>query len=105
VSAVAVPFGIAVAAVVPRELEATLVLIGVVGIQMAVDHTSTIAKVLPFYGARLLIDHALVGSGAIAWPLLISSAYAVVLLLIARIFIGPRLTVRRPGDTTPQPQR
>lgn len=94
VSAVAVTFGIAVAAIVPRELEATLVLIGVVGVQMAVDHTSTVAKALPFYGARLLIEDALNGYGAIAVPLLETAAYAVALLLIARIFIGPRLSVR-----------
>jgi hypothetical protein len=94
VAAVSVPFGIAVAAVVPRELEATLVLIGVVGVQLAVSHTSTLAKVLPFYGPRLVIEDGVVGHGAIALPLLEGAAYAVALLLIARIFIGPRLSIR-----------
>lgn len=94
VAAVAVPFGIAVAAIVPRELDATLVLIGVVGVQLAVDHTSTIAKVLPFYGPRLLIDAGQHGSGALAVPLLEAAAYAIALLAIARLAIGPRLSIR-----------
>ena len=98
VAAVAVPFGIAVAAVVPRELEATLVLIGVVGIQLAVDHTSTVAKLLPFYGPRLLIEDGLVGHGGVAVPLLEAASYAVGLLVIARIFIGPRLSIRNHRD-------
>lgn len=93
VAAVAVPFGIAVAAVVPRELEATLVLIGVVGIQLAVRHTSTVAKALPFYGPRLLIEAGLTGRGGIAAPLLEGAFYAVALLLVARVFVGPRLSV------------
>lgn len=97
VAVVAVPFGIAVAAVVPRELEATLVLIGVVGVQLAVEHTSTVAKTLPFYGPRLVIANAVSGHGALAAPLLEGAAYAVALLLIARVFIGPRLSVRAHG--------
>ncbi|HWC34868.1 MAG TPA: hypothetical protein VG650_08570 [Mycobacteriales bacterium] len=94
VAAIAVPFGIAVAAIVPRELEATLVLIGVVGIQLAVSHTSTVAKLLPFYGARLLIDTGLAGHGPILWPLIEGAMYAVALLALARVFIGPRLSIR-----------
>ncbi|HTW21792.1 MAG TPA: hypothetical protein VME70_16470 [Mycobacteriales bacterium] len=94
VAAVAVAFGIAVAAIVPRELEATLVLIGVVGVQLAVSHTSTIAKVLPFYGPRLLIEDGVTGRGAIALPLLEGAAYGVALLVLSRLAIGPRLSIR-----------
>ena len=94
VAAVSVPFGIAVAAVVPRELEATLVLIGVVGVQLAVVHTSMVSKVLPFYGPRLLIEDGLTGHGGVAFPVLEAVGYSLVLLMLARLFIGPRLSIR-----------
>jgi hypothetical protein len=44
---IAVPFGLAVGAVVLRDLEAMLVLIGVVGIQLAVEPTSWLSRLLP----------------------------------------------------------
>jgi hypothetical protein len=94
VAAVAVPFGIAIAAVVPNELEATLVLIGVVGIQLAINHTSALAKALPFYGPRMVIQNGLAGYGGLAAPLVVGAAYGVALLAVARIFIGPRLSIR-----------
>src|SRR5690606_30928691 len=50
VSAVAlqsIPFGLAVGAAVNRELEGTLLLIGVVGMQLATSPTSLVAKFLP----------------------------------------------------------
>lgn len=50
VTLVSVPFGLAVGAAVPNELEGTLVLIGVVGMQLAASPDSIVAKVLPFYG-------------------------------------------------------
>ena len=88
-----VPFGIAIASIVPRELEGTLVLIGVVGIQLAVQPDSTVAKALPFYGARRLIEESLVGHGPLAGPILQIALYGTALLIIARIFIGSRLAV------------
>jgi hypothetical protein len=97
----AVPFGLAVAAVVPRELEGTLILIGVVGIQLAVKPTSIIAEALPFYGPRRLIEDSLVGHGPIAAPCVEMLLYGIALLVIARIFIGPRLAVRPHRGTQP----
>lgn len=91
VAVVAVPFGLAVGAGVARELEGTLVLIGVVGIQLAVAPDSIVSKVLPFYGPRQLIEAGLTGTGAVAGPLLLSIGYAIAMLLLARVFVGPRL--------------
>jgi len=62
VALVAVPFGLAVGALLPRELEATLVLIGVVGIQLSLDVTQGLSKVLPFYGPMRLLDVSLGGA-------------------------------------------
>jgi hypothetical protein len=92
-----VPFGLAVAALVPRELEGTLVVIGIVGMQMATRGEGLIAKMLPFYGPRRLIDVAVSGHGAVAGPFLQTALYGVALLLIARAFLGTRLVVHRRG--------
>jgi hypothetical protein len=90
-----VPFGLAVAAIAPRELEGTLVVIGVVGMQMATRGQGVVAKILPFYGPRRLITTAVDGSGAVAGPLLQTAAYGVGLLILARLFMARRLVVRR----------
>ena len=92
-----VPFGLAVAAIAPRELEGTLVVIGVVGMQMATRGQGLIAKLLPFYGPRRLIDTAVEGSGSVAGPLLQTALYGVALLIVARVFMGNRLVVHRPA--------
>ncbi len=91
----AVPFGLAVAAAVPRELEGTLVLIGVVGIQLAVRANAVVAKTLPFYGPRRLIEAGVTGHGEVWGPLVQTALYGLALLVVARMFIGPRLAVRR----------
>ena len=90
-----VPFGLAVAALVPRELEGTLVLIGVVGIQLAVHTETIVARVLPFYGSRHLIDVSVTGHGPILLPLLAMLVYGLGLLVVARVAIGPRLSVQQ----------
>jgi hypothetical protein len=95
VALLAVPFGLAVGALVPRELEGTLVLIGVVGIELAVRPDAPVASALPFYGPRRLIEDGINGGGSVWGPLLLTVAYGVALLLLARVSIGPRLTVRR----------
>jgi hypothetical protein len=97
VSAVAlqsIPFGLAVGAVVPRELEGTLVLVGVVGMQLAVDPDATVAKCLPFYGPQQLIESSLdPGGGPIFWPFVVTVLYGLVLMVVARAFLGHRLEV------------
>jgi hypothetical protein len=90
-----VPLGLAIAALVPRELEGTLVLIGIVGIQLAVHTDSVVAKVLPYYGPRHLIDVSVSGSGAILLPLLTTAAYGLGLFVVARLAGGHRFTVRQ----------
>ncbi|HEV7204562.1 MAG TPA: hypothetical protein VGN18_08105 [Jatrophihabitans sp.] len=95
----AVPFGLAVAALVPRELEGTLLLIGVVGVQLAVGPEAVVAKLLPFYGPRRIIDIGVSGHGSVWGPLGQTALYAIGLFVIARVFVGARLSVRRHGPT------
>ena len=92
-----VPFGLAVGAGLSNELEGTLVLIGVVGMQLAVDASSPVAKFLPFYGPRRLIEASAQASGAIALPVLQTALYGLALLLLARLFMGRRITVEQHG--------
>jgi hypothetical protein len=88
-----VPFGLAVGAIVPRELEGTLVLIGVVGMQLAVGLSSPVSKVLPFYGPRQLLAAGAGSSGSLMWPLVETILYGLALLLVARVFIARRVAV------------
>ena len=97
VALVAVPFGLAVGAAVPNELEGTLVLIGVVGMQLATSSGAIASKVLPFYGARRLIDASFRHGGAIMWPSLLTVAYAFGLLVLARLFVSQRVSIQRHG--------
>jgi hypothetical protein len=59
--AVAIPLGLALSAVLPRELEGMLVLLGVFGLQMMMDPASSASRVLPFWFSREIgtyaIDH------------------------------------------------
>jgi len=90
-----VAFGLAVGAIVPLELEGTLVLIGVIGVQLAVDLHSVVSKLLPFYGPRRLIASSLATHGAIAGPLLQTAVYGVALLAVTRIFVSRRVDIER----------
>jgi hypothetical protein len=47
----AVPLGLAIATLLPRELEATLVLIGIVGVQLSLEPTQTLSALLPLHAA------------------------------------------------------
>ncbi|MEU4526630.1 hypothetical protein AB0F49_00205 [Micromonospora ureilytica] len=55
---VAVPLGMLIGAVVPRDLEGTLLLIALVGIQMVMDPASGSSRYLPFWSARELATYA-----------------------------------------------
>lgn len=95
VSLESIPFGLAVGATVPRELEGTLVLIGVVGMQLAIDDDAAVAKLLPFYGPQELILASLSSQGAILGPIVLTSAYGLALLLVARVAVARRVGVTR----------
>jgi hypothetical protein len=90
-----VPFGLAVGSALSRELEGTLVLIGVVGMQLAVGVDATVAKVLPFYGPRRLIETASHHQGAIVGPVIQTAIYGAALLLVARLFMNRRIAIQR----------
>ncbi len=90
-----VALGLAVGAVVPRELEGTLVVIGVVGVQLAARLHSLTSELMPFYGARSLLAASLHRHGALAGPLIETVAYGLALMLVARAGVARRVTVVR----------
>jgi hypothetical protein len=100
VALVAVPFGLAVGSLVPRDLEATLILIGVVGIQLSLDPSAVLSKMLPFYGPRRLIDISL-GTTYSLWQMTMASvAYSAALLVAALVLMARRVRVRRLSSST-----
>lgn len=52
VALVGAPFGMAVGTLAPAELEAILVMIAVVGLQIPLNPDDAVAKLLPFWGSR-----------------------------------------------------
>ena len=79
----AVPFGLAVGALVPSELESVLILIGVVGVQLTLSSHNPVSKFLPFWGAQRLLDQAGGGVEATTWPIVVAFLYAAGLFVIA----------------------
>jgi hypothetical protein len=80
--AVAVPLGLALGALLPRELEAVLVLIGIVGIQVTAGPDTVISAALPFHSAAQLLD-ASTGTPVTLWPRLAAGlGYGAALLVI-----------------------
>ena len=94
--AVAPPFGLALVALLPRELEGTLVLLLVVGLQMMVDPGDAAAKVLPFWFSREIgtyaVDHT--DGGYLQRGLVHGLAYLALLLAVVALGSAVRLRDR-----------
>jgi hypothetical protein len=84
-----VPFGLAVGALAPHELEGVLVLIGVVGVQLTLQPTQAIARVLPFWGPQELLQRSVDGVSSVGAALPSNLAYA------AALFIGASYVMHR----------
>jgi len=102
---VAVPLGVLIGMLLPRELEATLVLIGIVGVQLTIDPTLALAKALPFYAARQLIEVALgnqptvpatTTAGALAYALALTAIAVTIGQLRMRVLAPDRITDAEP---------
>jgi hypothetical protein len=94
---VAVPLGLMVATLLPRELEGTLAIIGIVGIEMSVPSNSGLASVLPLYGPLKLIEAALGSADALAPAVLHGAGYAAALFLISAALWTRRVRPRMLG--------
>lgn len=80
---VSVPLGLAIGALVPREMEGTLLLIGVVGVEMSVPPGTAGAWLLPLWGPLEVIQAAAGGRDDVAGGVVHALAAAAVLLAVA----------------------
>jgi hypothetical protein len=87
---VGVPLGFVIGLLVPRDLEAVLLMIGIVGVQLSLDSSQTLNTALPFGGPRRLAQAALAEPRAVLPAMAITVAYATGLLATARIAAGLR---------------
>jgi hypothetical protein len=95
VGLVAVPFGLVLGGVLPSELEAVLVMIGTVGIQLTLDQTARVGKLLPFWGPRQLLEGSLGTPISTSHAVWVCLAYEAVLLGLTFTLAFRRLRVAR----------
>ncbi|RIV38850.1 ABC transporter permease [Micromonospora radicis] len=95
--AVAAPFGMLIGALLPRELEGTLLLLTVVAMQMLLDPASPGAKLTPFWSSREIatwaVDHT--DAGYLSRGLLHAAVVTVLLIVTVAGVFGVRLRRRR----------
>lgn len=94
--AVAAPLGLLAAAVVPRELEGTLLLMVAVTLQMTVNPYSSGARLMPFWSSRELVTYAVdhTDVGALGRGLAHGVAYTAVLVIVVALISTRRLRTR-----------
>jgi hypothetical protein len=103
VGLVAVPFGLLLGAVFPSELEAVLVMIGAVGIQLTLDQTARVAKLLPFWGPRQLLEGSLGTPISTPHAVEVGLAYTLALLVVTFTLAFRRLRVAPHARARPTP--
>jgi hypothetical protein len=108
----AVPFGLLVAAVVRRPLEAAMLLLVVSGLQMILDPADAAARLLPFWSVREVLTWTVDGTGGDhLWRGLVHAAVTVVVLGGAAVALRASALRRRPhlervpADQTQDPGR
>ncbi|MEV0456866.1 hypothetical protein [Catellatospora methionotrophica] len=94
--AVAAPFGLALSAALPRELEGMLVLLIIVGLQMMMDPAGSASRLLPFWFSREIgtyaVDHT--DGGYLTRGLLHAVVCLAALLAVVALASGYRLRQR-----------
>ncbi|WP_199511048.1 hypothetical protein [Nucisporomicrobium flavum] len=96
--AVAAPFGLALSALLPRELEGMLVLLTVVAMQMMLDPDKAVAHALPFWFSREIGVYAIehdAGSGHVVRGLVHALITLALFLVLVAVTSAVRLR-RRP---------
>jgi hypothetical protein len=98
---VGVPLGLAIGSLLPREMEAMLVLIGVGGISMSMPPDIAGAQALPLWGpVRLLQTVVEVDGAGVLGPIAHAAGSAVVLGLVAWIGFHRRVRIRGAESAT-----
>ncbi len=96
---VAVPLGLAIGSLLPRELEGTLAIIALVGIELTLPTDSSVAPFLPLYGSQQFLAVAAGLHGVTPPPAPVSVSYALAytaaLTLLATLLWTMRVRVKR----------
>ncbi|WP_030435448.1 hypothetical protein [Actinoplanes subtropicus] len=102
---IAVPLGMLIGALVPRDLEGTLLLIGLVGVQMAVDPAKSSSKYLPFWSSREIGTYVVdnVDSGYLTRGLQHGLGMAVGMIVLTGVLTVVRLRRRKHLQSIRQP--
>ncbi len=93
---VATPFGLLIAAIMPRELEGTLLLLVIVGVQMTMDPMSAGARLAPFWSSREIGTYAVdaTDAGYFTRGLLHGLAFTALLAIAVAVLSTIRLRTR-----------
>jgi hypothetical protein len=93
---ISAPFGLAVSALLPRELEGMLVLLTVVAMQMMLNPEGTAALLLPYWFSREIGIYAIESDGAVSHVFTgLAHAGIVLTLLLAVVALASGLRLRR----------
>ncbi len=90
--------GLATAALLPKEMEAMLLLIGIIGLTFAVDHTTALSKVLPLHGAERYAAASLTGRVGETSPWMTSLIIGCGLLVVGSAAVAWRVPAPRRMD-------
>ena len=91
----AVPFGLALGALLPGDLEAMLTMMGVVGVQLVSPPNSLGSKVMPYHGAKQLLRASNGNDVAIVPPLVHAAGWFVVLVALTTVAVTYRSRIHR----------
>jgi len=95
---ISAPFGLAVSALLPRELEGMLVLLTVVAMQMMLNPEGTAAYLLPYWFSREIGIYAIETDGAVSHVFTgLAHAGIVLTVLLAVVALTSGLRLRRRG--------
>lgn len=95
----AVPFGLALGALLPGDLEAMLAMMGVIGVQLVSPPNSIGSKAMPYHGAKQLLRASNGNDVAILPPLLHAAAWFAVLVALTTVAVTYRCRIhRRPAN-------
>jgi hypothetical protein len=101
VGVVGVPLGLVIGLLVPRDLEAVLLLIGIVGVQLSLDRSQSLNLALPFGGPRRLVEAAVGEPRSVVGGVALTLVYAgglLVAALGATVLRSPRPKIHRPDS-------
>lgn len=91
----AVPFGLALGALLPGDLESMLAMMGVVGVQLVAPPDSLASKVMPYHGPKQLLRASNGNDVTLVTALAHAGVWFVALVAITALAINCRSRIRR----------